>query len=245
MMRIIIQIILLTIFSSEILACADSYQYRLFPIGLEGQSVIAMETSLVRYWAPDTTGIDADTRTRWKGTISLMRLKKGNKPELIETINTIDILDRDYVKELNPYFAITVEKAKNIKDIVFAENTDLEFWDFKLDYKNVFIKKNDQSNLTINNVNGKELKIDFPHQIIEQSVKTGGIVNQDFKMISIRSIEIGDFEFQIINIASGEEHNTDFIKQKERMKKHEQLENAIIPEITIYHGLAFDSIIWN
>ncbi|HLU86025.1 MAG TPA: hypothetical protein VKZ45_11155 [Vicingaceae bacterium] len=243
-MKKIIQILILLIFSSEIFACGGSFQYRLFPIGQEGQSIIAFETSLNRYWGPDTAGATIETRDRWKGVVSLIRIGNNIKPELIEIIDTIDILDRDYVKELKPYFDIALKKAQEIKDFVIAKNPEIEFCNFKIDCKTVDIIKDTNEIITVIGVNGGKYEIGYPKTVIDNSEASGEMVNQDFKMNSIRKVTIGKTELIIINFASGEDHNTNFEKQIENQKQCESIENSIYKEVTLYHGLAFDAIIW-
>jgi hypothetical protein len=243
-MKRIFQILLYVIFTGQLFACGGSFQYRLFPIGQSENKIILIETSLNRYWGPDTVGATIETRDRWKGTISLIKITKQGNIELIEILDTIDILDRDYSKELKPYFDTAFQIASKLPDFNIANIQNIEFCDFKKDCKMVDLITSTIDKLTIRDNEGNDFEIKIPNIIVENSEFSGGMGNQDFKINSIRKLTIGKNELTIIDFASGEEHNTNINKQKENQKQCGNIEDCIYKEITLYHGLAFDAIIW-
>ena len=91
----------------------------------------------------------------------------------------------------------------------------------------------------------KEFEIVFPQSVIQQSETSGGMTNQTFKINSVRTMIVGKHNLIIANFASGEENNTDFDTQTKGQKQCGSLSDYIYKEVTLYHGLSFDAIIWN
>ena len=143
MMRAIFISVTLLIVTGKLFACGESYQYRLFPVGITNDKLVIIETSLNRYWAPDNGITTLETRNRWKGVIMLKTMDKQGKLKTLQAIDTIDILDRDYCIELKPFFDTAFSIASKLPDFQSANNPTIEFCNFKEDCKpNFFNDRN-------------------------------------------------------------------------------------------------------
>jgi len=236
--------LLLITFTGQLFACQEAFQYRLFPIGQRINTIIAIETSLNRYWGPDTVGATTVGKDRWEGTVALISLSKQGKYELINIIDTVDILDIDYCKELNSYFDSAIHSASKLAGFEIAPNPSIEFCNYKKDCQTIDLINSTVEKLAVKDENENKYEIKFPKVITEYSTLSGGMENQEFKINSIRKMTIGKSELIIINFASGEEHNTNFDREIKNQKQCTSIKKSIYKEITLYHGLAFDAIIF-
>ena len=239
--------ILITFFltTGQLLACGGAYQCRLFPIGTTNDKLVIIETSLNRYWGADTAGVTIETRNRWKGVITLKTMDKQGQLETLQLIDTVDILDRDYSKELKAFFDTAFSISSKLTDFQPADIPTIEFCNFKEECEIIDLISSTADTLTTKTKDEKEFKISFPQTVIQESETSGGMTNQTFKINSIRTIIIGRHKLIVANFASGEEHNTDFTTQTKDLQPCESIADCVYKEVTLYHGLSFDAIIWN
>lgn len=237
-------VIIFSLMTGQIFACGGSYQYRLFPIGIINGDLVIIETSLNKYWDP-SAGTTIVTRNRWKGTITLKKVDKQGQFKTLQFIDTVDILDRDYSKELMPFFDTAYFIASNLTDFQAGKNPTIEFCNFKKDCKTLGLISSTAKMLTVKTNDENEFEIAFPEVVVQQSESSGGIANQDFKINSIRTISIGENKLIVANFAFGEEQNTDFNKQTKFQQQCTSLSKCVYKELTLYHGLSFDAIIWD
>ena len=238
-----IQILLLLIFSSQVIACGDAFEYRLFPLGQKGEKLVAMETSLNRYWAPDTVGLTLDNRDRWRGVISLVTLN-GSKKELIKVFDTVDILDKNYESELKPFLIVALSEAEKMENFEPYQLNRIEYTNLSKECDSFHITKQSDDFIKVMSENGEQTKLTYKDDVIRQAAYRGGITGLDFEINSIRYYQVRNRKVAVINFASGEKHNTDIKEHTENQKQFKLIENCFYKELTLYHGLSFDAIIW-
>ena len=113
--------------SQSLCACSYAYQYSLFPLGSSGESIIFLEVELERY--VNIPGFEMNrsyetfdkstVETRWKGNLRLKSSIDGINFKTLEDISYIDISDRNYQQELEPFFEKSMDRAR--KELFFEE----------------------------------------------------------------------------------------------------------------------------
>ncbi|MEA3495412.1 MAG: hypothetical protein U9R42_05185 [Bacteroidota bacterium] len=217
MKKVFITILLILLFLSSY-SCGKAYVNKLYPIGFVKSKLIVVETSLDRFWARDTeeNPVKREERTRWKGIILLKELNKNGEFEIIEIVDTIEIIDNRYVDEIRPYFEKAIQKAKSIPYFEIIPEISLTMCNLNKECGNLKLLKQSETTIEIE-IGNKKHKNDFTKIFIENSSPSGGILNQNFKIQSIRELELDEDLYLIIHIASGEIHNSQ-IDLKEEMK---------------------------
>tara|TARA_B100000508_G_scaffold140192_1_gene140459 strand:- start:57 stop:788 length:732 start_codon:yes stop_codon:yes gene_type:complete len=238
-----IYIFLLLIFSSQVIACGDAFEYRLFPLGQNGEKLVAMETSLNRYWAPDTIDLTLENRDRWKGFISLVTIHESEKV-LIKVLDTVDILDKNYESELKPFLIVAFSEAEKMENFEPYQLKSIEYTNLSKESETYNIIDQTDDFIKVKSVKGERTDLSYQDDIVREAASRGGIADQEFRMNSIRFYQIRNRKVVVINFTSGEMHNTDIEEQTEDQKQYKLIENCFYKELTLYHGLSFDSIIW-
>jgi hypothetical protein len=234
--------ILSFLISVQIFACGGAFQLRYFPIGTNDSKVILIETSLNRYWAPDTMGALIETRDRWRGVVTLKSLGKNGIYTTIKIIDTIDILDKDYSKELSVPFSKALSIASALKGFAKAELLSVEFCNFKSDCQLLDLVQDTLTNkLFVITNDQRKIAIEYPAIVEKESESNGGISNMIFKISSIRRLKLLDINLIVIDFLAGEDHNG----TSDQPNTPQFSPNNAYPEMVIYHGLNFDAIIWD
>jgi len=238
-------IILAILTTGKVFACGGAYQLRLFPIGMTDNKIILIETSFHRYSGPDTSNETTSVRDRWRGTIKLSSLDKKGIYKQIQLVDSLDFPDFNYISEFKKSFKKAIASAQSIHNFVKADKQVIEFCNYKKSCKFLSIKADTTKNqLRVTTLDRKNISINFPEEIINESEAIGGISNQHFSINSIRKIKIGDINLTVVDFATGEENNTDFITQTKNQEKCSSPIDCIYPEIVLHHGISFDKIIW-
>ena len=244
MRKILIVILLILSFQSSF-SCGKAYVYKLYPIGFVNSKLIVIETSLDRFWARDVedSPVKKEERTRWKGVISLKELNENGELKLIEIVDTIEILDNKYIKQIKPFFKKAIIKAKKIPDFEIISDIKIDYCSLKNKCNEIKLLKQSETAIEIE-IQTKKYKSYFSEKFIENSLPSGGILNQDFKIQSIRELTFNKVNYLVIHIASGEIHNSN-IDLMNTIKETEftDIRKSIYIEPTLYHGLGLDILI--
>lgn len=93
-------------------ACSYAYQYSLFPLGKNGETLLFLELELERY--VNIPGLEINMmrsaeknqnfETRWKGSVKIKGSADLNNFYILKNLASIDISDQRYKDELKPYF---------------------------------------------------------------------------------------------------------------------------------------------
>lgn len=231
---ILLAILLLACSGMDTSACHQAFQYRLFPIGIADSSLVVIELNLVRNlrWGD-----------RWEGQVSLYYYFHGKKYGAIKQFDSVVIWDSIYTEQLQAYFDGFFETAAAIPGFVKGGVPSVEYCRHKRKCKLLSLSFDKRNYPIVQAKNKRKFKLNYPEEVIKDISFLGYLENQPFYLQSVRKMEIAGKEYIIANIGTGEPESTNLKTQWKSPKQFLTIESCIYKELTLYHGLCFDSII--
>jgi hypothetical protein len=264
----ILLIFIVLIISQSLLACSYAYQYSLFPLGSSGESVIFLEVELERY--VNIPGFEmnrsyetfdkSSVETRWKGNLKLKSSTDGISFKLLDEISYIDISDRNYQQELEPFFEKSIDRAR--RELFFEEADLMKFGNCAYDRScNLFEMRVDSLKPALFCVlpkdNSSLLEVSFPQILLQkyenitqlnfseiETVENESKVEfyKVWKPCSSRYYKVGDRELVVYCIGWGQKRGYNGIKDNQWKNNLLPVEKFIEGNDVMLHGQRFDMI---